>query len=139
MKSVELETMNADINRARKPSDPPPAEVRFSELAEALVGRDGVTLGSEKRGFGSDALQVEGRIFAMVTRGSIVLKLPAEQVRGLIASGQGSPFDAGKGRPMREWVVLERGAHERLPQLALEARAFVSGRRKRAAGEHDQL
>ena len=130
--------MNAKINPAMRPSHPPPVEDRFKELADALVGKDGVTLGSGKRGFGSDALQVEGRIFAMVTRGGVVLKLPAEQVRGLIASGQGSPFDAGKGRPMREWVVLERGAHERLLPLAVEARAFVSRRSRRAAGEHDQ-
>jgi hypothetical protein len=130
-----METMNADINPTRKPSDSPPVEERFNALADALVGKDGVTLGSGKRGFGSDALQVEGRIFAMVMRGSVVLKLPAEQVRALIANGQGSPFDAGKGRPMREWVVLERHAHERLLPLAIEARAFVS---QRASGEHDQ-
>jgi TfoX/Sxy family transcriptional regulator of competence genes len=109
-------------------SDQPGVEAHFGALAEALVGKDGVKLGSGRRGFGSDALQVDGRIFAMVTRGRIVLKLPRERVSSLIAAGIGSPFDAGKGRPMREWVMLEEDAHERLLPLAQEARAFVSGR-----------
>lgn len=108
-------------------SDQPGVEARFGALAEALVGKDGVTLGSGKRGFGSDALQADGRIFAMMTRGRIVLKLPRERVSSLIAAGVGSPFDAGKGRPMKEWIVLEDSAYESVLPLAQEARAFVSG------------
>lgn len=101
------------------------AERRFATLVKALAGRPGVTLGSGKRGFGSDALQVNGRIFAMVTRGQLVLKLPPERVAMLVASGRGQPFDAGKGRPMQEWVVL--ASHNRQwRSLAEEARAFVS-------------
>ena len=109
-----------------------PAEEQFSVLVAALAGRDGVALGSGKRGFGSGALQVDGHIFAMVSGGRLVLKLPPDRVSGLIADGDGSPFDAGKGRPMREWVVLEDGAAGSLLQLAREARAFVSGRRRPA-------
>jgi hypothetical protein len=107
--------------------DEPSVEERFKALANVLQNQSGVALGSGKRGFGADALQVDGRIFAMVTRSRIVLKLPAERVRDLIQSGRGSPFDAGKGRPMREWVALEEGAYELLP-LAEEALAFVAGR-----------
>lgn len=107
-------------------SDQPTVEERFNQLAAALVGRKGVALGSGRRGFGSGALQADGRIFAMVTRGRIVLKLPPKRVSALISAGHGSPFDAGKGRPMREWVVLEEGAYENLLSLAQEARAFVS-------------
>jgi TfoX/Sxy family transcriptional regulator of competence genes len=108
--------------------DEPSVERRFSALADALQGRSGVALGSAKRGFGSDALQVDGRIFAMVTRSQIVLKLPAERVRDLIQSGHGSPFDAGKGRPMREWVALDEDAYQTLLPLAEEALAFVASR-----------
>jgi hypothetical protein len=106
------------------------AEERFAGLVEALAGSDCVTFGSGRRGFGSDALQVGGRIFAMVTRGRIVLKLPAPRVASLIADGTGLPFDAGKGRPMREWVALSDPSRDPLP-LALEARAFVSRRGRR--------
>jgi TfoX/Sxy family transcriptional regulator of competence genes len=102
-------------------------EARFAGLVEALLGRDGVTLDSGRRGFGSDALQVDGRIFAMLHGGRLVLKLPREQVAALVASGDGSPFDAGKGRPMKEWVVLEPGADQRWLSLAKQALTFVAG------------
>ena len=113
-------------------TDRPTVEERFAALAEALVGRGGVALGSGKRGFGSGALQVDDRIFAMISRGRLVLKLPRERVSSLVATGIGSPFDAGKGRPMGEWVVLQEDAHETLLSLAHEARLFVSGRGSQA-------
>lgn len=105
------------------------AEEQFGVLVGALAGKDGVVLGSGKRGFGSDALQVDGRIFAMVTGGRVVLKLPSDRVSSLIERGDGSPFGAGKGRPMREWVMLEEGAADSLLELGREAHAFVSRRR----------
>lgn len=101
-------------------------EDRFGALVAALVGKDGVALGIGKRGFGSDALQVGGRIFAMLTGGRVVVKLPRERVRDLIAAGKGAPFDAGKGRPMQEWVVVDASAWDDLLQLAQEARSFVA-------------
>lgn len=73
----------------------------FAVIAEELSGTAGVTLGSERRGFGYDALQVDGHIFAMTKGGSLVLKLPGERVAELVARGQGVQFDAGKGRPMK--------------------------------------
>ncbi len=97
-------------------------------MVGALAGHDDGTLGGGKRGFGSDALQVNGRIFAMLSRGGLVLKLPRQRVARLIAQGEGAPFDAGKGRPMKEWVVLGEAAYERALSLAEEARTFVSGR-----------
>ena len=102
-------------------------EERFDAVATALAGEPGVTVGSGRRGFGSDALQVDGRIFAMARHGGLVLKLPRDRVAELIASGDGSPFDAGKGRPMREWVVIEDGNTKRWTTLAREALAFVRG------------
>jgi TfoX/Sxy family transcriptional regulator of competence genes len=102
-------------------------EAGFAHLVEALRSSDGVTLGSGRRGFGSDALRVDGRIFAMLRGGRLVLKLPRERVAALVASGDGSPFDAGKGRPMKEWILLEPGADQRWLSLAKEALAFVAG------------
>ena len=106
----------------------PAAETLFATLVTELSGRPGVTLGSGRRGFGSDALQVNGRIFAMVTRDHLVLKLPKDRVAALIDGGAGAPFDAGKGRPMKEWVMLERRTTAKALALAKEALAFV-GRR----------
>jgi hypothetical protein len=106
-------------------------EARFALLAEALAGGEGVTLGGGKRGFGAGTLQVNGRIFAMISKGRLVLKLPSQRLAALIRSGEGVAFDAGKGRPMREWVAIdERHGDQWLP-LAEEARAFVAGRQGR--------
>lgn len=100
---------------------------RFAALVEALADVDGVTLGFGRRGFGSDALQVDGRIFAMLREGGLVLKLPRERVAALLASGAGAPFDAGKGKPMKEWVVVGQSAAKQWLPLAEEALRFVGG------------
>jgi len=100
-------------------------EQHFERIAGELAARDGVELGSGRRGFGSDALTVDGRIFAMVSGGRLVLKLPAKRVVELIERGDGAPFDAGKGRPMREWVALTDASSRRWSSLAAEACNFV--------------
>ena len=102
-------------------------EGHFAEIARRLGGREGVSVGSGRRGFGSDALTVHGRIFAMVSQGRLVLKLPRDRVAELIERGDGLPFDAGKGRPMKEWVVLQPGSSRRWSLLAEEACDFVGG------------
>jgi hypothetical protein len=80
----------------------------------------------DRREFGSNALKVDGRIFAMLVNDALVVKLPRERVAELIAAERGEPFDAGKGRPMKEWVRIR--AHERAwLGFAREARRFVGG------------
>jgi hypothetical protein len=74
--------------------------------------------------FGSNGLRIDGRIFAMLVRGALVVKLPRQRVAELVEMGRGEPFDAGKGRPMKEWVVL-RSARATWIDLAHEARRFV--------------
>jgi hypothetical protein len=63
----------------------------------------------------------------MVSRDSLVLKLPARRVSELIERGDGQPFDAGKGRPMKEWVALTSKSTRRWLALTTEACGFVSG------------
>ena len=53
------------------------------------------------------------------------MKLPAPRVAALIASDAGAPFDAGKGRPMKEWVALRSLPRKEQIVLAAEALAFV--------------
>jgi hypothetical protein len=67
-----------------------------------------------------------GKFFAFVTRGQLVVKLPAERVTELIASGEGRVFDAGKGRPMKEWVGLTPADEAACVAYMREARKFVA-------------
>lgn len=100
----------------------------YAAVVEALLGsRPGVSAGAPgERGFGASALKVNGKIFAMQdSRQAFVVKLPRRRVDDLIASGQGQPFDAGKGRPMKEWVTIPLSAAEGWTALAQEALAFV--------------
>ena len=98
----------------------------FAKLVDTLVADDdAVTPPDPSRGaFGSNALRVGGKIFAMLVRGELVLKLPRTRVDDLVRAGRGVPFDAGKGRPMKEWVVVR--APERMwLALSREAHTFV--------------
>jgi len=102
---------------------------QFDRLAAAFADRAGVTIG-EGRGFGSGTLQAGGRIFAMRNAAGLALKLPGVRVAALLAAGDGLPFDAGKGRPMKEWVVIPWQSDAEWPALAEEALAFVGSSRK---------
>ncbi len=100
---------------------------RFAALAEHFATVPDVQLPGEsaRRAFGSDALKVNGSIFAMVTNGRLVVKLPRERVDALIAAGSGAPFGAGKGRPMKEWVSIVEDDEETWLARAQEALTFV--------------
>ena len=101
-------------------------ETRYAELVRKFSGDAGVTHISEGKGFGSSGqLKVEGRIFAMLVRGELVVKLPRGRVDELVAQGKGTRFDAGKGKPMREWFVLSPTSTMRWLTLAREAHDFV--------------
>jgi hypothetical protein len=102
-------------------------ETRFANLVRALADEPGVDVGGRRRGFGRGTLQVGGRIFAMVSDGRLVLKLPRERVAGLIAAGAGTTFDAGKGKPLAEWIALGDTDDATWRDVAREAAAFVGG------------
>ena len=51
--------------------------------------------------------------------------LPRDRVDALIRGGAGGPFDAGKGTPMKEWLMVMDEAEELA--LAREALTFVGG------------
>ena len=72
-------------------------EERFEDLVGELLGCPGVTPPSGGSGFGRSALRWEKKIFAMLVRGRLVVKLPAPRVDALAAGGDGVRFDANKG------------------------------------------
>ena len=106
------------------------AEDVFASLADQMVAADPqvASPATEQRAgnrFGASGLKVDGRIFAMVSRGQLVFKLPKPRVAELAAAGLGTPFDPGHGRLMKEWIALDPGAPADWRGLAGEALAFV--------------
>ena len=98
----------------------------WAPIAKAELARRGVTSGT---GFGrNEGLRIGGKIFAMLVRGELVVKLASERVDELVTSGVAARFDAGKGRPMREWAAVGPSASRRWRGLVEEARTFVGGR-----------
>lgn len=104
-------------------------EQRFEVLIDDLLGVPGVTPPRGGSGFGRSALRVENKIFAMLVRGHLVLKLPGRRVAALIAAGQGMRFDANTGTPMREWLSLDPESAMPWRPLAMESLEFVRGAR----------
>jgi hypothetical protein len=97
----------------------------FETLCEEYSKAADVEFGGSRAGFGSNALKVNGKIFAMVSsRGQLVFKLPAARTRELTDEGVGTPFDPGRGRLMREWLVLLKPSRVRARTLANEALEF---------------
>lgn len=107
-------------------------EERFNALVDELRSSPGVSVPGEpgRRGFGSSALKVHGSIFAMLTGGRLVVKLPRHRVDALIQSGAGAPYDAGKGRAMKEWLTVTAEDEESWLAIANEALEFVGAARR---------
>lgn len=99
----------------------------FESLCDEYAGVPEVTVPEGGSGFGSNAIKINNSIFAMLVNDWIVVKLPAARVAQLISDGDGVPFDAGKGRPMKEWVGLSVD-DEASRKLVAEAKAFVGKR-----------
>jgi hypothetical protein len=102
-------------------------EDRFDALVGEFVGLPGVTPPGSATGFGSSALRFEKKIFAMLVRGRLVVKLPKTRVDTLVAAGSGTRFDANKGTPMKEWLSLDPASDLEWTPLAREALEFVGG------------
>ena len=103
-------------------------ERRFEDLVDALTAEPGVTPPRGGSGFGRSALRWQGKIFAMLVRGRLVVKLPAVRVDDLVADAEGTRFDANKGTPMREWLSLDEDSGLAWPLLAREALDFARSR-----------
>jgi hypothetical protein len=96
----------------------------FDEMIRAFAG-DPAVAPSGRKGFARASLMKNGKMFASVRDDRLLLKLPADRVEELIASGLGLPFDANKGKPMREWVIVTAEAGPEWIALARESAAFA--------------
>jgi hypothetical protein len=117
---------------ATSPSDAP-AAAAYAALVRRFANHPGVSLPAEKRGkFGSNALKIEGKIFAMFVRGTLAVKLSPGEVESATKAGQGEPLAMGPGRVMKGWLVVNE-TPQRWYALAERARAFVAGKAASAA------
>ena len=105
-------------------------EASFAALVDILLKNPGVTFGSsDKKSFGSSALKVHGKTFAMInSEGEFVVKLPRQHVDALVAAGEAERFDPGHGRLMKEWVALDPNSEAEWLPLARDAMEFVASK-----------
>ena len=102
---------------------------RYDSLVRSILSSAPAAQIGEGKGFGSTGqLKADGKIFCMLVRDRLVLKLPRERVNDLVEAGDGERFDAGKGKAMREWFALSPSSDRPWPALAREAMAFVSSK-----------
>jgi hypothetical protein len=106
-------------------------EAAYAAVVETFLSNPYVTQASDEgrsRGrFGSSALRINNRIFAMLSsRQEFVVKLPRARVDELIAAGEGKRFDPGHGRLMKEWLAVEAESRKLWLALAREAMEFVA-------------
>jgi hypothetical protein len=102
------------------------AQQRFQQLAAGLLADPEVAEGT---GFGSaPGLRIKGKIFAMLVKDQLVVKLPKDRVDELVSAGAGTQFDPGHGRLMKEWASVAPDSSEDWERLAGEALQFVGSR-----------
>ncbi len=96
----------------------------FRSIMLRLLREPGVNEGT---GFGSNpGLRVGTKIFAMLGRDGLVVRLPKARVDELVATGAGTRFDPRRdGRLMKEWVVVPVTRRRSWGGLADEALEFV--------------
>ena len=102
------------------------AEAAYAALARRFVGQPGVSLPAEARGkFGSNALKIDGKIFAMLVKGTLAVKLSPAEVEAATIAGRGEPLSMGRERVMKEWLVVKEPS-QRWYALAKRASKFVA-------------
>lgn len=99
----------------------------FSFIMKSMLRLPDVSHGHGKKGFGENALNVRGKIFAMLTpTQGVVIKLPKDRAQAVFESGLGVPFQMA-GRQMKEWVAIKSARKADWKDLAHEAYAFARG------------
>lgn len=103
-----------------------PAHSSAEDFYRALTARYADKSGAgPSKGLGSNALKVSGKIFASLTKGRLLLKLPEGRVDALVKSKKAIRFSTGAGRAKKEWVTVGPSSAREWLALAEEARAYV--------------
>ena len=94
------------------------AEDFWSKIKEHFLKSSDV----QKQG---EALKIKKKMFAMLSKGNYVVKLPKERVKELLDSGNGLPYDPGNGKIMKEWVIIPIEHSARWVDFGSEAKEFA--------------
>ncbi|MDE1900987.1 MAG: hypothetical protein KGI37_04995 [Alphaproteobacteria bacterium] len=116
---------------ARKPKSSVPAssgEKLFAKLAAFYGATD--THVERVKLFGFDCLRVDGKVFAKLHNGHLVMKLPASRIAALIDFGCLGSYEC-RGRLMKEWGIVAT-ANKDIVALAEESRAFTENKHRAA-------
>lgn len=125
--------MKKTLTKSKKASGGSSNDHRFAKLLQDLSADPKLApivrefesrAGAAARRFGSNGLKVNGKLFALFTQGTLVVKLPPDRVAALVAMGVGKPFDPGHGRLMKGWLTVVNRQTPWL-DLAQEALLFV--------------
>ncbi len=112
---------------------------RYAALVELLTEESAATFSpvSEAPGktFGTSSLKIDKKIFAMLVKDRLVVKLPRNRVDELIVAKVGRRFDPGHGRLMKEWLSVQPAAEPSWVELAREAMRFVGSKNDAAPHE----
>jgi hypothetical protein len=103
---------------------------RFQVVVNAFAGDPDITPPDDPsavgRKFGSNGLKVRGKLFAMLSRDRLVVKLPKRRVDALVAIDEGERMVSGGGREMKEWLVVAADSQLDWTALAREAHTFAA-------------
>jgi hypothetical protein len=91
------------------------AAERYQDLCDEMLTLPGASIG---RALSNEGLMVNGKLFAFLLRGKLIVKLPVERVAEVIAAGTGAAALMGS-RTMKQWVEVT--ADVDWPQLARES------------------
>jgi hypothetical protein len=106
------------------------AAERWASLVETMLAQGAATFGADgpKQAFGATSLKTNGKIFAMLVKDRLVVKLDRRRVDELVEAGQGRQFDPGHGRLQKEWLDVDSESPDEWLNLATESETFVAKR-----------
>jgi hypothetical protein len=99
----------------------------FTKLSKELMSNRQVSWLKGKKGFGSSALRIDGKMFVLLSsKNEFVVKLPKERVDELVTSGEDVRFDPRRnGKVMKEWLVVNSISESKWLSMAKESMDFA--------------
>lgn len=125
MKPKPRATKKAATKSVKKPSGPKNTadlDPRLIAISKVFAKNPRVSLGKL---FSAVGLKIDNKIFAMVVRGALVVKLPRPRVDELVTAKAGRRFEPGPGHVMKEWISMTASKPDAVT-LGREAFEYVS-------------